>query len=227
MKERKIHPDHALLAELDQLADTRRARIESVVKNRQRGLLVMMEDVDNPYNLAAISRSCDAFGIQTIACTVPPERAFDPQKEGGPANTSASKWLDYRIFTAGVTSALTTLKAEGWHLLATVADASAPAVHTTDLAQYEQLAVLVGSEGNGLSAEALRLVDSRITIPMQGMIQSFNVSVATALILYEIIRQRRASGRDFHLTPAEQQALLLDFAQRAKISRHRQHPKNS
>jgi tRNA (guanosine-2'-O-)-methyltransferase len=221
MKERKIHPDNAILAELDQLADTRRARIESVVENRQRGLMVVMEDVDNPYNLAAISRSCDAFGIQTIAYTVAPERAFDPQKEGGPANTSASKWLDYRMFTGGTTPALTALKQEGWHLLATVADANAPALHEVDLTAPAQLAVLVGNELRGLSNEALQQVDSRITIPMLGMIQSFNVSVATAIILYEIVRQRRASGQDFGLTPDEQQALLLDFAQRAKLSRHR------
>lgn len=215
MKPLRIHPENDIRAELDQMVDTRRATIEHVVRHRQRGLMVIMENVENPFNLAAISRSCDGFGIQTIAFTAIPEQAFDPKTEGGPAATSASKWLDYRVFTTGIAPALNTLKAEGWFIMATVADENAPSLYDTAFAELPQLAVLVGNEKTGLSEAALALADSRITIPMLGMIRSFNVSVATAIILAEIVRQRRASGKNFHLPEDEARALMADFVRRS------------
>src|SRR5689334_13174930 len=151
MKPEKVNPDRAILAELDQIVDTRREKIDDVVGNRQRGLMVMMENVENPFNLAAVTRTSDAFGIQTIGFTVAPHQVFDPKTEGGPAATSASKWLDYRIFTHGTEAALTTLKNEGWHIMATVADAGTPSLYAVDFATLPKLAILVGNEKIGLT----------------------------------------------------------------------------
>lgn len=215
MKERKIHPDNAILAELDQLVDTRRERLKTVVGQRQHGLMVLMEHVNNPYNLAAISRSCDAFGVQTIAYTVAPEQNFDPYTSGGPAAMSSSKWLSYRSFMDGTEAALTTLKAEGWHLVATTLSHKAYSLYEMDFTPYPQLALLVGDERSGLSQTALDMADTPLTIPMLGMIQSFNVSVATAIILFEITRQRRANGQDVQIPEDEQQALFHEFVRRS------------
>jgi tRNA (guanosine-2'-O-)-methyltransferase len=211
----KVNPDRDILAELDQIVDTRREKIEYVVGNRQRGLMVVMENVENPFNLAAVSRSCDAFGVQTIGFTVAAQQAFDPLTEGGPAATSASKWLDYRVFTQGTEHALTTLKGEGWHIMATVAEADTTPLYAVDFAALPRLAILAGNEKAGLTETAIALSDSRITIPMLGMIRSFNVSVATAIILAEIVRQRRASGQDFRLAPDEAAELRADFVRRS------------
>lgn len=215
MKERKIHSDNDILAELDQLVDTRQERLKSVVQQRQRGLMVLMEHVNNPFNLAAISRSCDAFGVQTIAYTIAPEHSFDPYTTGSPAAMSSSKWLDYRAFTEGTPAALTTLKTEGWHLIATTLSEKAYSLYEMDFTPYSQIALLVGDERNGLSSTALDLADTHLTIPMMGMIQSFNVSVATAIILFEIVRQRRASGQTFMLPDGEQAALFHQFVRRS------------
>jgi tRNA (guanosine-2'-O-)-methyltransferase len=215
MKERKIHPDNAILAELDQLVDTRQERLKTVVAQRQRGLMVLMEHVNNPFNLAAISRSCDAFGVQTIAYTIAPEHQFDPYTSGSPAAMSSSKWLDYRSFTAGTDTALTTLKTEGWHLIATTLSESAYSLYEMDFTPYPQIALLVGDERNGLSQTALNMADTHLTIPMLGMIQSFNVSVATAIILFEIVRQRRASGQEVMLPDDEQERLFHQFVRRS------------
>ncbi len=215
MKERKIHPDNAILAELDQLVETRQERLKTVVRQRQRGLMVLMEHVNNPFNLAAISRSCDAFGVQTIAYTIAPEQDFDPYTTGSPAAMSSSKWLDYRSFTAGTDAALTTLKSEGWHLIATTLSDTAYSLYEMDFTPYPQIALLVGDERNGLSQTALSMADTHLTIPMLGMIQSFNVSVATAIILFEIVRQRRASGQAFMLPEAEQETLFHQFVRRS------------
>lgn len=215
MKERKIHPDNAVLAELDQLVETRQERLKTVVRQRQRGLMVLMEHVNNPFNLAAIARSCDAFGVQTIAYTIAPEHHFDPYTTGSPAAMSSSKWLDYRSFTAGTDAALTTLKAEGWHLIATTLSNTASSLYEMDFMPYPQIALLVGDERHGLSQTALNMADTHLTIPMLGMIQSLNVSAATAIILFEIVRQRRASGQAFMLSEAEQEALFHQFVRRS------------
>lgn len=207
--------EQEILARSDQLTDRRRRRIEQVVSKRQRDLMVIMEDVHNPHNLAAIARSCDAFGVQQIAFTVQEESLFDPKEVGKVSSTSASKWLDYRIFDTGTDHALTTLKREGWHVMVTVLDRTAPTIYDVDFTAIDRLALLVGNEHAGVSQTAIKHADSKLYIPMFGMIQSFNVSVATALMLFEITRQRMASPIDFTLDEEARARLIADFMQRA------------
>lgn len=195
----------------------RLAKIERTARHRQRGLMVVMEDVHNPHNLQAIARSCDAFGVQHLSVILETLERFDPTVEGRASSSSAHKWLDYTVYQ-DTAAGLEAIRREGWHLLATVADPDAPALDAVDLT-HERLAVLVGNEKEGLSARALEAADTHVTIPMFGMIESFNVSVATALLLYEITRQRRASGRDHRISAPEANALLLDFLTRQNLPR--------
>ena len=177
--------------------ESRFEKIQRTVEARQAGLMVVMEDVYNPHNLGAIARSCDAFGVQNLTVIFENQDEFDPKEEAVASASSANKWLDYRLMQ-GTGSSIQTLKDEGWHILATVPDRDAPSIYQADLTR-KQLALLVGNEHAGVSSEALALADSTITIPMQGMIESFNVSVATAILLYEITRQRQAHPEVFTL----------------------------
>lgn len=177
--------------------ESRFEKIQSVVAARQAGLMVVMEDVYNPFNLGAIARSCDAFGVQNLAVIFENQEEFDPKEEAVASASSANKWLDYRLMQ-GTENSIQTLKDEGWHVLATVPDRDAPSIYEVDLT-HKQLALLVGNEHSGVSDEAFSLADSTVTIPMVGMIESFNVSVATAIMLYEITRQRQAHPDDFTL----------------------------
>lgn len=196
----------------DKLPTPRRmARFWDVARNRQRGLMVVMEDVHNPHNLAAIARSCDAFGVQQLAAILDNPEHFDPAGRHNITSASASKWLDYRIVDGGTQHGLQTLKREGWHIMATIANEGALALYEVDFAQLPQLAVLVGNEHAGLSQNAVALADSRVYIPMMGMTQSFNVSVATAIILSEVTRQRNASPQNFRYTEAEAEALVQAY----------------
>lgn len=205
-----------ILAKTEAMTERRVERIQQVVSQRQRDVMVIMEDVHNPHNLAAIARSCDAFGVQNLAFTLQNEDLFNPKDTGKVTSASASKWLDYRIFETGTHTALTTLKAEGWHIVATVAGEESVSIYEVDftLPRYEKLAILVGNEHAGLSEVAIALADTRLTIPMLGMIRSFNVSVATAIILFEVTRQRHHSPQDFHLDEEAAQLLYEDFIRR-------------
>lgn len=197
-----------------QITERRLRRIVEVAAQRQRGMMVIMEDVHNPHNLAAIARSCDAFGVQNLAFTLENHELFDPSQVGKVTATGASKWLDYRIFTDGTRPALTTLKSEGWHIMATWVNPEAQSIHALDFTQYENLALMVGNEHAGLSPAAIDLADSYVYLPMLGFAQSFNVSVATALTLFEITRQRLASEKNFRLSREEARWLAADFLQR-------------
>jgi len=198
-----------------QMTERRVQRLVTTACQRQRGLMVIMEDVHNPHNLAAIARSCDAFGVQQVAFTAENEALFDPTAIGRVTSASASKWLDYRMFTNGTRDALTTLKSEGWHILATWVNPDAKSINEVDFTQYDKLALLVGNEHAGISPTAIELADSYAYIPMMGMIESFNVSVAAALSLFEISRQRSASSIDFNLPHDAALALAQDFMKRS------------
>lgn len=221
MSKRPRSNSDQILTLQEQTTGRRLERLRHTVANRQRGLMVVMEDVHNPHNLAAIARSCDAFGVQQVVYTFETAEAFDVQQVGRITSTSASKWLDYRTFEEGVAACFTALKTEGWHIVATVAGDDIPSLYDVDWTdtRYDQLAVLVGNEHAGISATAHTHADSHITIPMAGMIQSFNVSVATAITLAEITRQRRASDRDYSLPPDDADALYADLLNRAYFDR--------
>lgn len=199
-----------------QITERRMERIVKTALRRQRGLMVLMEDVHNPHNLAAIARSCDAFGVQDVGFTLENEALFDPTQVGKVAATGASKWLDYRIFTGGTRHALQTLQAEGYHVMGTWVNPDARSLYDVDFTQYDKLVLLVGNEHAGISPAAVEHADSYLFIPMQGFSRSFNVSVATAICLSEIVRQRLMSDEDHTINADETAArrLIEDFLQR-------------
>lgn len=164
-------------------------KLRGVAERRQAGFTVVIEDVFDPHNLGAITRSCDAFGIQEINVIFEAQPAFDPKEVGKNSSTATNKWLNYRVHQ-GTEPALQTLKQEGWQLVATVVDAAAEPIYDTDLCQA-RIALLFGNEKTGLSARAIALADKLVTIPMLGIAQSMNVSVSAALAIYEVTRQRR------------------------------------
>lgn len=196
------------------MTEKRLKRLVKTARKRQRGLMLLMEDVHNEHNLAAISRSCDAFGVQKVAFTLENPDHFNPKRIPQVTARGAAKWLDYRIFSDGTANALQTLKSEGWHIVATSLRPGATPLHTVDFTQYEKLVLMVGNEHEGLSPAALEHADGAVYIPMQGFTQSFNVSVAAALCLYEITRQRNASPIDFRISLEESRALAEDFLTR-------------
>ena len=170
--------------------DQRLNKLKRIAAQRQAGLTVIIEDVFDPHNLGAISRSCDAFGIQEIHVIFETLPAFDPKEVGKNSSTATNKWLTYRIHHSTET-ALRALKGEGWQIVAAAIDPAAESIFEADLCA-PRIALLFGNEKTGLSPTALALADRLVTIPMRGIAQSMNVSVSAALCLYEVTRQRIA-----------------------------------
>ncbi len=177
------------------VTEQRLAKINSVVSGRQEGIVVL-EDIHDPHNAQAVIRSCDCFGIQTIYVIFQNEKQFNPERMGKLASSSANKWVDYKIFDS-TQACFDQLKTDGYTSYATVLKPEALPLYSCDFAKPEEkIAIVFGNEHAGLTQEAMDLSDHLITVPMNGMIQSLNLSVTAAIFLFEINRQRRVAGFD-------------------------------
>ena len=201
--------------------EARMQKLARAARRRQAGLTVVIEDVFDPHNLGAVARSCDAFGVQELHVIFDTHPEFDPKEVGKNSSASTNKWLHYRIHRDTET-AIRTLQDEGWLVTAAVIDDTADSIFEADLSQ-PQIALLFGNEKTGLSPKAAALADRQVTIPMQGIAQSMNISVAAALFLYEATRQRRAKGlADYQMDKTDVQQTLDYFLEmQAHLDRRR------
>ena len=163
-------------------------RLRAVLEKRQPTLTVLMEQVNKPHNFSAILRSCDAVGVLGAHAVAP--RGGLPTYSA--TSGSAEKWVELETHP-DVGSAIRTLQGRGFQVLAT--HLSARAVDYRDLDYTRPTCVLLGAEKWGVSQDAADAADHNVVIPMLGMVQSLNVSVAAATILFEAQRQRLAAGQ--------------------------------
>ncbi|WP_104991695.1 tRNA (guanosine(18)-2'-O)-methyltransferase TrmH [Deinococcus sp. NW-56] len=168
-------------------------KILRVLRRRQPTLTVLMDEVNKPHNLSAIVRTCDAVGVLQ-AHAVPPQGGHLAAFEGhtyAATSGSAHKWVPVQAHADAI-SAVRDLQGRGFQVLAT--HLSQRSVDYREPDYTRPTCVLLGAEKWGVSDEAAEAADANIVVPMFGMVQSLNVSVAAATILFEAQRQRLAAG---------------------------------
>ena len=175
-------------ASLPGMTPERYAKISRVLNLRQPSLTVLMDEVNKPHNFSAILRTCDAVGVLE-AHAVPPKNGELPTFNA--TSGSAEKWVSVRSWPDAV-SAVQALQVSGMQVLATHLSQRSVDYRQPDYTRPTCL--LLGAEKWGVSDEAAGVADANIIIPMFGMVQSLNVSVAAATILFEAQRQRLAAG---------------------------------
>jgi tRNA (guanosine-2'-O-)-methyltransferase len=194
------------------LAAERRARIEEVLAQRTRCLTVVLEDIFQPHNASAVLRSCECFGLQDVHIV---EQRYRYRVNTDVA-LGASQWLDllhYRDPGADNTGrCLETLRGAGYTLVAATPNQCDCLLD--DLRLEDRMAILLGTEEEGLSDQALEASQVRVQIPMYGFTRSFNLSVSAALILRELTRQMRASSLNWGLSEEEKLELRLKWYRR-------------
>jgi len=168
--------------------ERRIGKITSAINSRQQSLRVVIENVHDRHNVSAIFRSCDAVGVSKVTLLYTIEKR---PKLSRITSSSASKWVEIENFTDTKTC-FNSLRNKGFKIYSTILDDSAKSIYDIDFS--EKVAILFGNEHRGVSEEAANLSDETIYIPMKGMIQSLNVSVAAAVVLYEAMRQRELKG---------------------------------
>ena len=185
----------------------RRARLLEVLRHRQNDLTLVLANIHDPHNVSAIYRSCDAFGLSKVHLyyTNTPFPTL-----GRKTSASARKWVESERHKNSA-DLMRTLRGQGFQVLATSCSETARPLRAWDF--IRPTAVIMGNEHSGVEEELLSLADGQLYIPMYGMIQSFNVSVAAAIILAEAARQREGAGMydSSRLSEAELEAKLEEW----------------
>ena len=174
-------------------------RLKAVLDHRMADLTVLLEHVEKPHNLSAILRSCDAVGaLEAHAVSLQGRpRTFNSTAQG------SQKWVALNDHP-NIETAIGTLKQQGFRVFGTHLGVDARDYRDCDFTG--PTAFVLGAEKWGLSDRARDLMDEALFIPMRGMVQSLNVSVATATLLFEALRQRQAAG----LAPSHGEGLEPD-----------------
>ena len=163
-------------------------RLRSVLERRQDDLCLVLDNIHDTHNASAILRTCDGFGIGRIAFLYTDNPV--PEIVAGVA-ARTEKWMRIAHYQH-VQRCVDSLRGQHGRVLATHLDAGARSYLEVDWTQ--PAAIVFGNEHRGCSEEVLARADYAISVPMQGMAQSFNVSVAAGIILGELYRQRAARG---------------------------------
>ena len=188
------------------MTEERLLKIKRVLGYRQPDFRVVLENVKNPHNMSAVFRTCDAVGVQHVH-VVKEERCAGFSKG---ISKSAEQWIDIH-FHRDVEEAFENLRTLGMKVYVTAI--SPEAVDFRECDYTEPCAVVFGNERDGVSQKALELADRAIFIPMRGFVQSFNISVAAAIILYHAMSQRESAGfyQNRRLSEKEYQRLFSQW----------------
>jgi tRNA (guanosine-2'-O-)-methyltransferase len=171
--------------------DVRTERIEKVLRHKQPTLKVMLDGVHSSQNLSAILRTSDGVGVQHLYYSTAEDKDLFIHKT---ITQGAHLWVELiRIDMQERSTFLKQKQQEGYQVVVTHLESRAVSFREVD---YTLPTIIVmGNEKEGVSNEIVALADRVIIIPMMGMVQSLNVSVAAALILYEAERQLEVAGK--------------------------------
>ncbi|MFY8128903.1 MAG: TrmH family RNA methyltransferase [Chitinophagaceae bacterium] len=188
------------------MTSERREKLLRVLKQRQSNLTVVMENVQDPHNISAVMRTCDAVGIQDIYILntkIPRHKKF-----GAKSSSSALKWLTVHQFE-NVEECFAALRTKYETILTTHLSSDAKSLY--DINFTNSVALVFGNEHEGVSEETRALANGNFIIPQMGIIQSLNISVACAVSIYEACRQKIAIGAyDKSSMPQQQMDSLLN-----------------
>jgi tRNA (guanosine-2'-O-)-methyltransferase len=167
----------------------RREKLLTVLSKRQNDLAVVLENVQDPHNISAVMRTCDAVGVQDIYVLntrIPRHKKFGPR-----SSSSAAKWLTVHQFE-NAAECFAALRKKYQRILTT--HLSTDAVSLYDINFTQSIALVFGNEHSGVTEDIRMLADGNFIIPQSGIIRSLNISVACAVTLYEAYRQKSIAG---------------------------------
>lgn len=184
------------------VTDHKLALFDRIVRERTRHLTVVLEDLYQPQNASACLRSCDCFGIQDVH-VIENRHEFRVNRD---VALGGAQWLTLHRYNEGdenTRACIERLKRRGYRILAT--SPNRPGTRLEDVDVEPKTALVFGAELEGLSHVALEQADGVLMIPMHGFTESYNISVALALCLYELTRKLRTSSVDWRLTERERE----------------------
>lgn len=162
---------------------TREERIQKVMELRRSDVALVLENLSEDLNISAILRTAESFGIGQIYIIHTDSKPRLSQN----TSSGASKWLEVKYYDS-TKKCFKDLKNQKYKIIGALVDPNAKVLWEQSFSG--KIAIVVGNEAQGLSKEAQKLVNSNIYLPMFGLTESLNVSVAAGIFLYEVIRQK-------------------------------------
>ena len=206
----------------DFVTPNKREKIAEVLAARTDYVTVVLEDIYQPHNASAVLRTCECYGVQSVHIVENRNQyKVNPQVAMG-----SSKWLDlhrYREAERDNTGdCLAALRAKGYRIVATSPDTEHRVSHTpTDLPLDRPVAILYGTEEQGLTEGALAAADCYLRLPQYGFTQSYNISVSVAITLTTLMGRLRSPefAGDWRISEDRRRELTLAFYRRI-VTRH-------
>jgi len=211
MEKNGLHIDQGLLDYLGKyITSHKKSVMEKVLSQRTRYFTVVLEDIFKPHNASAVLRTCDCFGIQDVHVI---ERT-NQYKINPFVTRGASQWIDlqkyYHPEGSAVQACFSELRRKGYKIFGTSPSESSIAAY--EIPTDEKLALVFGNEHEGISDEVKQNVDGLVHIPMAGFTESFNISVAASILLYEVVKKANMQQiPSYFLTEEEKQELRLKW----------------
>jgi tRNA (guanosine-2'-O-)-methyltransferase len=198
----------------------RRERIEAVVSMRTRTVTVVLDRLEDTFNMAAVLRTCEGMGLQDVHVIRNPDAAFAPNSK---VTQGCDKWLDIHVHR-DFSGCAAKLKADGYRVLASAIQPGATSLF--ELRFDQKIAIVLGNERFGVSEEVLAHSDGTFWIPMRGFSQSMNISAAASACITQAIGWRlQHVGPEGDLNAGERTALTEQFSflsvkQRGRVYRN-------
>lgn len=173
-----------IVAEIEDYKYVELATLLKKVKNKEHVALAILDGLEDPHNLGAILRTADATKMDGII--IPKNRSVSLNSTVAKVSTGAIEHVDV-VQVSNLVQTINKLKEEGFWIIGLDMDGS---VEYNKQDYSGKIAVVIGSEGFGISRLVKENCDFNVHIPMYGHVNSLNASVSASIIFYEIIRNR-------------------------------------
>lgn len=202
----KYEPHEEATLTADLVLPPRKQRIEEVLAHRTRSVTVVLDRLEDTFNMAAVLRTSEALGIQDVHVVKNPDFGFKPNQR---VTQGCDKWLDLHRYDDAATCAKT-LKAKGYRVLVSAVTPQSKSLWDVDFTQ--KTALVFGNERFGVTPDWLPLADELFWLPMNGFTRSLNISAAVSASTTRAVswrKERLNQGGD--LSPEELDALRARF----------------
>lgn len=190
------------------VTDHRKKRFEEVLQFRTRHITVVLEDIYQPHNAAAVLRSCDCFGIQDVH-VIENQNKFEANPD---VELGSAKWITLHKHNSkkeNTTDCIASLKKNGYKIIVTSPHKNDCSIEELDITH--KTALFFGTEMRGATPVAFEQADGFVKIPMVGFTESLNISVSAAVSLFTLTSRLRKSSINWKLSEEEETEIRLQW----------------
>lgn len=192
------------------ISDHKKDLFKEIIQYRTRYLTVVLEDIYQSHNASAVMRSCDCFGVQDVH-VIENKNQYSINKD---VTMGSTKWLNINRYNEKEFNTLDcfdALRSEGYRIVATTPHENNVMLEDLPL-ENGKIALVFGTELEGLTQPALENADEFVKLPMYGFTESFNISVTAALFLYHLTEKLRKSNINWQVSEKEKTEILISWS---------------